>query len=119
MGDAAHVVHPLAGQGLNLGLGDAEALAGAIEAAAHIGGDVGSLGTLRPYERSRSAHNLVMMGALDGIKRVFAGPAPGSGGLAEAAREPLAVARNLGMLVLNGATPLKSHIAELAMGGEA
>jgi ubiquinone biosynthesis monooxygenase Coq6 len=121
VGDAAHVVHPLAGQGLNLGIADADALARALAAGAEQGADPGSLSLLREYEKDRSAHNLLMMGALDAVKRVFSGPGGVGGGAAEelasAVREPLAVARNLGMLALNAAGPLKERVAAYAMGG--
>ncbi len=123
VGDAAHVVHPLAGQGLNLGLADTESLALALAGGAEVGADPGALAHLRGYEKERVAHNLLMMGALDLVKRVFAGPGGsgvGGGIAAEAAsavREPLAVARSVGMLALNAAGPLKERVAAYAMGG--
>ena len=73
-GDAAHTVHPLAGQGMNLGLQDAWSLAQAIEAAVLSGQDPGDLRVLRRYERARKAENLAMLTAFDGIDRLFRAP---------------------------------------------
>lgn len=120
IGDAAHTVHPLAGQGLNLGLGDAEELAVTLAQGAAAGADPGSLAQLRRYEAARARHNLLMMGALDGVKRAFTSkPGCGPGGLPVGAPllEPWVVARNLGLSLLHGASPLKSAIAKFAMGG--
>src|SRR3546814_6476717 len=58
IGDAAHVVHPMAGLGANLGIGDAAALARLVIAALHSGRDPGLLKTLRPYERDRKSTRL-------------------------------------------------------------
>jgi ubiquinone biosynthesis monooxygenase Coq6 len=88
IGDAAHQVHPLAGQGVNLGLGDAEALARAISRAARVGADFGAGSWLRrAYESPRRRANARIMAALDGVQRVFAlgGPAGVGGRLAAAA----------------------------------
>jgi 2-octaprenylphenol hydroxylase len=72
LGDAAHVVHPLAGQGLNLGLLDCAALAQVLE---ESGGpaNYGDSKTLRRYERRRRSENLLAAAALDGLERLFAG----------------------------------------------
>jgi ubiquinone biosynthesis monooxygenase Coq6 len=78
VGDAAHSVHPLAGQGVNLGLADADALARALARRLACGGDVGSGAFLaREYEGPRRLANGRMMAALDGLQRLFAlgGPA--------------------------------------------
>lgn len=111
IGDSAHSVHPLAGQGLNLGLGDASALADVLASAAYTGADLGSVGVLRQYERDRSAHNLLMMAALDGVKRGFS-----TSDLPPPLREPWAAARNLGMALINRAGPLKAQITRVATG---
>jgi ubiquinone biosynthesis UbiH/UbiF/VisC/COQ6 family hydroxylase len=71
VGDAAHTVHPLAGQGMNLGLLDALSIAGVIEAAVLAGEDPGDLKVLRRYERERKGANLEMLVALDGLNRLF------------------------------------------------
>lgn len=105
IGDAAHVVHPLAGQGANLGLLDAVALAEVILAAAQIRRDIGSLTTLRRYERWRKGHNLLMLATLDGFKRLFG-----------ASATPLQLARNLGLNLTDQLTPLKNQIMRQAMG---
>jgi 2-octaprenylphenol hydroxylase len=70
LGDAAHVVHPLAGQGLNLGLLDCATLT---QVLASAGGaqNFGDLKTLRRYERWRRSENLLAAGALDGLERLF------------------------------------------------
>jgi 2-octaprenyl-6-methoxyphenol hydroxylase len=71
VGDAAHGIHPIAGQGLNLGLKDAAALADVIVDAASLGLDIGALDTLRKYERWRRFDSLVLSVATDGLNRLF------------------------------------------------
>jgi 2-octaprenylphenol hydroxylase len=74
VGDAAHTVHPLAGQGMNLGLLDAAALARVVEDALLAGEDPGDLKVLRRYERERKGENLEMLVALDALHRLFGLP---------------------------------------------
>jgi len=70
-GDAAHGIHPIAGQGFNLGLKDAAALSEIILDAARLGLDIGNLDTLKKYERWRRFDSLVMSFAMDGLNRLF------------------------------------------------
>jgi 2-polyprenyl-6-methoxyphenol hydroxylase-like FAD-dependent oxidoreductase len=87
VGDAAHVIHPLAGQGVNQGLQDAVALAAAI-AARPPRESVGARRALLRYQRERRSGNAVMGGMVDGLDRLFTG----SGDLpAWAAREGMAL----------------------------
>jgi 2-octaprenylphenol hydroxylase len=82
IGDAAHRVHPLAGQGVNLGLLDAAVLAE--ELVAHFArpaADPGDPLVLRRYERARKGDNMLTLGAMDAINYLFAGPAGAIGGL--------------------------------------
>jgi 2-polyprenylphenol 6-hydroxylase len=72
VGDAAHTMHPLAGQGVNLGLLDAASLAEMIVEAHHQGRDFAAFANLRRYERWRRADNLALLGGVDGIKCLFA-----------------------------------------------
>ncbi|KAI9221012.1 hypothetical protein BC828DRAFT_382149 [Blastocladiella britannica] len=72
LGDAAHLIHPLAGQGLNLGLSDAESLARTISAAAQSGLDVGHPHALDAYPAERYAANAAMLTACDGLHHLFA-----------------------------------------------
>lgn len=103
-GDAAHVIHPLAGQGLNLGLQDARVLAQVL-AGREPGRDPGDPALLRRYERRRAEPVLAMDGAVDGLFRLFG-----------AAGEPAAWLRNAG-LNLAGALPvLKNLLIRHAMG---
>ena len=74
VGDAAHTVHPLAGQGVNLGFADAAELARQIAFAVTSGQDPGDIRVLRRYERARSGPNMLMIGALDCLERWFGGP---------------------------------------------
>ncbi|MCC6303369.1 MAG: UbiH/UbiF/VisC/COQ6 family ubiquinone biosynthesis hydroxylase [Gammaproteobacteria bacterium] len=105
IGDAAHVIHPLAGQGVNLGLLDAAALAERVLDAAAAGMDIGAPRVLRGYERWRKGDNLGMMLAMDGFKRLFG-----------SAASPLRLARNLGLDFADAAAPLKHAIIRRAMG---
>ncbi len=72
VGDAAHAVHPLAGQGANLGFDDADCLAGVAADAVAAGADVGDPPLLRRYRRARKADNAGMVYGLDLVNRLFA-----------------------------------------------
>ncbi|MDR9439968.1 MAG: UbiH/UbiF/VisC/COQ6 family ubiquinone biosynthesis hydroxylase [Halomonas sp.] len=90
VGDAAHVIHPLAGQGLNLGLQDAAALSDRVVSAFQAGQDPGGRGPLSGYARTRRPQTLAMIAAMETFHHVFTGPAPlrdaGAAGLAVAER---------------------------------
>jgi 2-polyprenylphenol 6-hydroxylase len=87
IGDAAHVVHPLAGQGVNLGLLDAAALAQQVAVAVRAREDPGALGVLRAYERWRKSEVALMSSAIDAFDRLLA---HGQGPLARVAQRGLA-----------------------------
>lgn len=75
-GDAAHQIHPLAGQGLNLGLKDVAALVDVLVEAAHVGLDIGADASLAPYTQWRRADVAISAAAMEGFARIFSGPAP-------------------------------------------
>ncbi len=105
IGDAAHTIHPLAGQGVNLGLADVKSLAGVLVRAVQRGEDLSSEQVLSRYQRERKAANLGMLLVMEGFKRAF-----GS--------EDLNVRwlRNAGLKAADGLTPLKHAIMKGAMG---
>jgi ubiquinone biosynthesis UbiH/UbiF/VisC/COQ6 family hydroxylase len=103
-GDAAHAVHPLAGQGLNLGLGDAAELARALAAKPYFRG-VGDQRLLRSYERHRRGEAAMLRIATDGLQRVFAS---NDGRMLNL--------RNWGMQGLQSAAPLKAWLMHRASG---
>jgi 2-octaprenylphenol hydroxylase len=76
VGDAAHTIHPLAGQGANLGMQDALALAELLIQLSNEGSDIGLHKNLRPYERSRKTEAMKMIAAMDGFKLLFDGDDP-------------------------------------------
>lgn len=105
VGDAAHVIHPLAGQGANLGLLDAATLAEAVMDAHRAGRDIGRRSVLRRYERWRRGDNLAMMSAMDGFKHLFG-----------TSFAPLRQARNIGLRLVDRGGPVKSFLIRYAMG---
>ena len=75
-GDAAHVIHPLAGQGLNLGLKDVAALVDVIVDAERVGLDIGAASALAPYTTWRRGDVATTAGAMEGFARAFTAPLP-------------------------------------------
>ncbi|GLU08728.1 hypothetical protein SLE2022_256230 [Rubroshorea leprosula] len=71
IGDAAHTVHPLAGQGVNMGFGDASALSRIIAEGVAVGTDIGEVSLLKKYESDRKAANVMMMAVLDGFQKAY------------------------------------------------
>ncbi|XP_057437158.1 uncharacterized protein LOC130729418 isoform X1 [Lotus japonicus] len=71
IGDAAHTVHPLAGQGVNLGFGDAFSLSRTIAEGIALGSDIGEVNLLRKYEAERKPANIMMMAVLDGFQKAY------------------------------------------------
>ncbi|MEE4277141.1 MAG: UbiH/UbiF/VisC/COQ6 family ubiquinone biosynthesis hydroxylase [Halieaceae bacterium] len=105
VGDAAHTIHPLAGQGINLGLADVAVLAEELRRAVDLGLEPGSIAVLNRYQRRRKGDNLRMMAAMDGFKRLF-----GSDAL------PLRWLRNTGMRGVASLPAVKRRIIREAMG---
>ncbi len=103
--DAAHTIHPLAGQGINLGLQDVDVLAQEILAGGERGAGPGDIDLLRRYQRRRKSENLLMMAAMDGFKRLF-----------EQQALPVRWLRNVGMRGVGRLAPLKQQIIRHAMG---
>ncbi|MBI3547361.1 MAG: UbiH/UbiF/VisC/COQ6 family ubiquinone biosynthesis hydroxylase [Gammaproteobacteria bacterium] len=105
IGDAAHTVHPLAGQGVNLGFLDAAALAEVLLDAVVRHKDIGAHSVLRRYERWRKAENFSMVAITGGFRYLFGNDIPG-----------LSQLRNLGLNAADAATPLKNFIMRRASG---
>ncbi|MDN6320383.1 MAG: FAD-dependent monooxygenase [Marinobacter sp.] len=105
VGDAAHTIHPLAGQGANLGYGDVRVLMEELLKAKSAGLSPANELVLARYQRRRKGENLTMMAAMEGFKQLF--------GRDEL---PLRWIRNAGMRWLDGLGPIKNRIAAEAMG---
>ena len=105
LGEAAHAIHPIAGQGLNLGLRDVAALAECVVDALRLGLDPGGEAALAPYERWRRFDTLVLAGVTDALNRLF------SNDLA-----PLRLARDLGLAAVHRLPPAKRLFMRHAMG---
>jgi len=104
-GDAAHGIHPIAGQGFNLGVRDVAALAEVLVDAARAGLDLGSLDVLERYARWRRFDNLMLSTFMDGLTRLFSNDFA-----------PLRLARDLGFALFNRTMPLKRLAMRHAMG---
>ena len=105
IGDAAHAIHPLAGQGANLGVQDAVALSEVIDRALGTGRHPGDRPVLRQYERSRKGANLTMLHLMTGLNRVFATDSAMVGEL-----------RSIGMRMFDRSGPIKERAVKVALG---
>ena len=105
VGDAAHTIHPVAGQGLNLGFRDAMTLAELLIAASGRGEDLGAPELLRRYQRLRRPDNLLMLAATDALDRLFSNDNP-----------LLRLARDVGLAAVHRAPSLKRLFMRQAMG---
>ncbi|XP_028931326.1 ubiquinone biosynthesis monooxygenase COQ6, mitochondrial [Ornithorhynchus anatinus] len=103
VGDAAHTVHPLAGQGVNMGFGDVAALVRRLGAAAFDGGDLGSLSLLAGYETERQRRNVCLLAATDLLARLYS-----------TAAAPLVLLRTWGLQATDAVAPLKERIVAFA-----
>lgn len=104
-GDAAHGMHPIAGQGFNMGVRDVAALAEVIVDAHRLGLDFGGMAVLENYARWRRFDNLMMVAVTDGLTRLFSNDLP-----------PVRLARDIGFFLFNKTKPLKRLAMRHAMG---
>jgi 2-octaprenyl-3-methyl-6-methoxy-1,4-benzoquinol hydroxylase/2-octaprenylphenol hydroxylase len=105
LGDAAHAVHPLAGQGVNLGLRDVVELRDTLVAARDAGSDIAAPHVLRRYARRRRSADTMDALGFDALARIYAWQAP-----------PLIAARGLGVRLIDKLSPIKRRLAEHAAG---
>jgi ubiquinone biosynthesis monooxygenase Coq6 len=105
VGDAAHTIHPLAGQGLNQGQGDVQSLVNTIEFSVEHGQDLGTRMSLEPYASDRYLANHILLGVCDKLHKLYS---VGSG--------PLVPLRSLGLGMVNALGPLKGFLMNQAAG---
>jgi 2-octaprenyl-6-methoxyphenol hydroxylase len=105
IGDAAYGIHPIAGQGLNLGLRDVAALAEVLTDAKRLGLDIGSDTLLEKYQKWRRFDSAVMLATTDSLNRLFSNDI-----------RPIKVARDLGLAAINKLDPVKKIFMQHAMG---
>jgi len=105
VGDAAHTVHPVAGQGVNLGWRDAQTLAEVIGKAKRLGIDIGSKSILQDYQRQRRIDTASILAMSDGMVRLFSNQS-----------SILSFLRNTGLGIVNQIPPLKRRLMRHAMG---
>lgn len=103
--DAAHGIHPIAGQGLNLGLRDVATLCDLISKAKSNGKDIGTADILKSYERARRFDNMAMAGTTDALNKLF------SNNIA-----PVKLARRIGLKLVSKTPPAKRFFMKQAMG---
>jgi 2-octaprenyl-6-methoxyphenol hydroxylase len=105
VGEAAHAIHPIAGQGFNLGIRDVAALAELIVDRRRLGLDIGAAALLQSYERSRRVDTALLAGVTDGLNRLFSNDVA-----------PVRMARDLGLAAVDRMAPLKRVFMRHAMG---
>ena len=105
IGDAAHVIHPLAGLGLNLGFKDVAVLAEAVHHAAALGEDTGGAKVLQTYERGRRFDTLITMAMIEGLQRLFGSH-----------NEAVCLVRGMGLKAVDQMPVVKSLIMKEASG---
>lgn len=105
LGDAARAIHPIAGQGFNLGLRDVAALAEVVMDAVRLGLDAGDAGALARYERWRRVDSMALLVATDGLNRLFSTAFP-----------PVRLVRDLGLAAVGQVPPLRRFFMRHAMG---
>lgn len=105
IGDAAHRIHPLAGQGVNLGFGDVKCLTELLSEAAYRGSNLGDLSHLLKYERERLCQNLPVMVGVHGLQRLYGTDF-----------SPVVALRSVGLKITNAIPPLKKIFMQQAMG---
>lgn len=104
IGDAAHRIHPLAGQGVNLGFGDVVKLTEILSNAVYNGSEMGNLSYLLQYERERLKANVPIMVGVHALQQLYCNEFP-----------PIVLMRSLGTKITNSATPLKNFFMQKAM----
>ena len=105
VGDAAHGLHPIAGQGYNLGVRDIAALVEVLIDTKRLGLDIGAADTLERYARWRRADNFTMVAATDLLNRLFSNDI-----------KPVRLVRDIGLAAVNGVPPLRRFFVRHAMG---
>ncbi len=105
IGDAAHGIHPIAGQGLNMGFRDCAALIEILADAARLGLDIGDKTCLERYEKWRRTDNLLLAAVTDGLNRLFSNDLT-----------PVRVARDIGLAAVHRLPPLKKFFIQHARG---